>query len=165
MTHGFYTITGSAYAYITHAAASYQWGASHRWIPLTRVINGRLDVFFNVRQKVISWKHFLHYWLVVNGNPPVTGWFRSQKASHDGTSNMSREKGKRVPRRARPGWPLLLTPDPFCLVLFAHINWCVEVSWRKCYQHQRGLPACVAILLKVHCYSGLVFVRFHRDPA
>ena len=64
------------------------------WFHSQIVINTCFDVFFNV-----SWKrHFMETLSALlarcEGNPPVANGFSVQKASNDGASNVSLEKGK-----------------------------------------------------------------------
>ena len=50
------------------------------------------------------------------------------------------------PMHTEPGWSLLPAFDPFCPVLFAHMNYgCGEVSWGKSYQQHRRFTACIKI--------------------
>ena len=71
------------------------------------------------------------YLLVVRfeGNPPVTGGFPAQKASDDGSSNISHEKGKMdQTRQNKRSDSFCLCMIPFDRLFFAHTDWAKMLS-------------------------------------
>ena len=104
------------------------------WIcgfPSQKVINAGFCVFFNATRKSYFMDTLSALLFRCEGNPLECQWWGGVKhAIWKGQHGLNEGKRNRG--------------DPFCPVLFVHMNYCfAEASWRKCYVQQREFTACV----------------------